>query len=140
MPLTPDELSIIRAHGVPLALDPRFVVLGPGDGIRFTERGRELYRVALLMYGLPAAPVDKARTKDDLRAISLSVKQARFILVADEAERAERAGKIPSRSRAVVHAILHGNLEDFHNAVQHRLACERAGRNVIPLPRRKSSA
>lgn len=136
MALSTEDLALIRADGVPLAIDPRFVLLEPGGRVRFTERGRELYRVALLMYGLSPDPVDDVHTTEDLRNLSLKISEAQLILAADETERAMRQGKIPARSREIVNALIHGTLEDFHEAVERRLACEAAGKNVIPLPRR----
>lgn len=134
MALSTEDLAIIRGDGVPLEIDPRYVLLEPGGRVRFTERGRELYRVALLMYGQSPDPVDDVRTREDLRNLNLKVSEAHLLLAIDEAKRALRDGKIPARSREIVNALIHGTLEDFHEAVERRLACDAAGENVVPFP------
>ncbi|HZT04544.1 MAG TPA: hypothetical protein VFA39_20010 [Steroidobacteraceae bacterium] len=136
MTIPSEDLALIRADGLPRQIDPRYVLLEPDGCVRFTERGRELYRVALLMYGLSPDPVDDVRTKEDLRKLNLKVSEAQFLIAASEAERAMREGKIPARSREIVNAILHGTLEGFHEAVERRIACDAAGQNVVPFPAR----
>ena len=131
-----EDLAIIRSDGVPVEPDSRFVLVGPDGRVRFTDRGRQLYRVSMLMYGLAPDPVDNVRTLSDLREVSLKIKGARLILLSDETEREAHSGRIPARSREIVNAILYGTPEDLHAAVEHRLSCAAAGENVIPFASR----
>lgn len=118
--------------------DRRYVIVGPGETVWLTPRGRRLYRVAMLIHGLDPELVDRVRTCEALRELALRVKDVRVSLVAAEVERTLRGGEIPARSRAVLEAVLYGTLEDFHGAVERQVACKAAGGNVIPLPRLKS--
>jgi hypothetical protein len=137
--LPAEDLAIIRSDGVPLDPDPRYVVAEPGRKVRFTARGRQMYRMAMIIHGLDPEPVEHARTFEDLRVISLAVKSARLTRALEEAERALLAGNIPARSRAMLSALLYGPLKDFRAALVHGPACHAVGSNVIPLPRHRSA-
>lgn len=127
-----EDLSLIVEHGVPTEPRPEFVTIVDGGAIQLTDRGRQLYRLALLLHGMSPNPVEHVRDLDGLRAISLRVKQMRLLYEQDAAERARLSGRVPLKARAIVHAVLHGTPEDLHAAVEQRMLCEDAGENVIP--------
>lgn len=52
MALNDEDLRVIRAYGLPAAPDPWYVAVADDGSVKFTPRGRQLYRVALLMYSL----------------------------------------------------------------------------------------
>lgn len=131
-PISSDDLAIIKEHGVPLDPGPEFVLVGEYGVIHFTDRGRRLYRLAMLLHGLSPEPVEGVHDLDDLRELSLTVKKVRAIYASDAAERA-RTGRIPARARPIVDAVMCGTTEDLHAAVAHRLKFESAGDNVVPV-------
>lgn len=137
MTLPSEDLAIIRSDGVPLHPDRRYVIIGPGGRVRFTPRGQQLYRLAMIVHGLDPDLVEHVRTRGDLREISLQVASARLAITAAEAERELHAGRIRAPSRAMVSALLYGTLEEFPAAVRLGSICNAAGANVIPLLRRR---
>jgi len=128
-----EDLAIIREHGIPIEPGPEFLTIGPDRSVTFTDRGRRLYRLAMLLHGLSPDPVDEVRDVDGLRDLSLKVKRARLMFEREQVERALRGGKIPAKSREMVQAALYGTPEELQAAVERRLACEEAGPNVIPV-------
>ena len=133
-----EDLAIIQEHGVPLQLRPEFVVLGEGGAVQLTDRGRQLYRLACLLHGLSALPVDRVHNVEDLLAISMRVKNVRTMYAQDAAERV-RLGRVPPKARGIVDAALRGTFEDLCSSVEHRLECEAAGPNVVPVIFRRST-
>lgn len=137
MNMPSEDVAIIRSDGIPAGIDPRFVIPDSGRKVRFTNRGREFYRLAMIIYGLDPDLVEHVRTRKDLREISLMVASARLAITAAETERELHAGRIKAPSRGIVSALLYGTLEEFRAAVDHGSMCNAAGSNVIPLPRRR---
>lgn len=132
MTVSTEDLAFIKNHGVPADPSPEFLTIAADGGLTFTPRGRQVYRLALLLHGLGPEQVAAVRDREGLRVLSLKVKQVRVIVESDEAERALNSGAIAVKSRAMMHAALHGTPEDLQRAVEQRLACEAAGENVIP--------
>lgn len=128
-----EDIELIRQHGVPLDLKPEFVSVGRDGSVKFTPRGRRVYRFACLMCALSPEEVERVHDLGALRNLSLKVKRVRVLLAADALERARQGGRIPVKARAVVEAALHGTVEDLREAVANRLAAEAAGSNVIPV-------
>lgn len=134
MHVSKEDVELVQEHGVPIDPGPEFVVFGHDGTVTFTERGRRLYRLAMLLHGLSPEAVESVRTRDDLRELALKVKRVRVLHASDAAERALRNGEIPPKAREMVAAILYGSPEDLHAATERRLQCEEAGPNVIPAP------
>lgn len=132
MHVSPEDVELIQQHGVPVSPGPEFVLFS-GDAISFTERGKRMYRLALLLHGLSPEPVEDIRTRADLRDLALKVKRVRVIQASDETERALNNGKIPAKAREIVEAVLHGTPEDLHAATERRLQLEALGSNIIPV-------
>jgi hypothetical protein len=133
MTISSEDLALIRNHGVPAEPGPEFLTFSEEGAVTFTERGKRLYRMAMLLHGMSPKLVESVRTREELREVALQVKQVRLMLVQDEAERALNNGKIPPKAREMVHAVVYGTYEDFRAATERRLQCEAAGPNVIPL-------
>src|SRR5690348_2980652 len=132
MALNDEDLGVIRAHGLPAEPDPRYLVVSDDGGVTLTARGRELYRVAMHMYGRDPDCVDAVQTRDDLREITGAVKEVRVRLVAAEARESLRKGEIPVLSRGMLTAALDGSIAEFADSVEHAERCSAAGPNVMP--------
>jgi hypothetical protein len=133
MQLSAEDVALVKNHGVPSTPGAEFVAFSSDGSLRFTDRGRRLYRFAMLMHGLSPEKIEAVRTQEDLRSVSLLVKEVRLIHAKDAAERAMKQGEIPARAREMLEAALHGTPEDLHRATERRLQCEQAGANVIPV-------
>ena len=129
-----DDIELIKQHGVPFHINPEFVLVEGDGSLKFSDRGRNVYRLACLMSGLsPDEELEGVRDVEGLRALSLRVKQVRTILNADALERAQQGGRIPVKPRVIVEAALHGTAQDLRAAVANFLTAEAAGANVIPV-------
>lgn len=128
-----EDIQLVKRRGVPADPGTEYVSRGEDGAFELTDRGRRLYRFACLMHGLSPRLVDDVRDAHDLRGLSEEIKRARLIFYLDELARAQRGGRVPVKARGIAEAAMHGTAEDLHAAVQHRLACEAAGPNVIPV-------
>lgn len=137
MALSKEDLVIVRNGSLPLEPDAVYLTVSDDDTVTFTARGRELYRVSMIMHDLDPDRVDAVKTKEDLRQITHAVFVVRLERIKDEAREALRRGDIPVMSRGIVEAAVNGSLEDFSNAVRHRQRCEAAGENIVPFPLRR---
>lgn len=126
------DLAIIREHGIPLNPGLEFVSFSESGAATFTERGRQVYRLALLLNGLDPEQFEQVKDREGLRELSLKIKRVRVMIATDEADRALKAGKISPRSREMYTAARNGSIEDLQMAIEKRIACESAGDNVIP--------
>lgn len=137
MVLNDEDLRVIRAYGLPVAPDLRYVAVADDGSVTFTLRGRQLYRVALLMYGLDADRVDAVRTRDDLRAITVALCELGVRMAATEAREMLRKDEVPVLSRGMLEATLDGSIAEFADTVKHTAWCAAAGENVMPFPLRR---
>jgi hypothetical protein len=132
--LLPEDIELIRQHGVPLELNPQFLLIEDDGSLRFSERGRAVYMYACALTALsPHQELERVRDVETLQALSLKIKQLRMLLSTEALARAKKGEKVPARSRAVVDAALHGTLGDLRAAVAALNAADAAGSNVIPV-------
>ena len=131
--LPPEDLTIIREHGVPLDPSPIYVHFEEGGAITFTDRGKGLYRLSCLLGGMSAQHAERIVDIEGLRKLSLKIKRVRLMCAERQAETVRTGGRLALRSRPIVEAVVRGTLDDFHAAVDLCLACNAAGENVIPM-------
>lgn len=132
MQVTTEELQLIREQGAPANPGPELATIDPDGVLTFTPRGRQIYRLAMLLHGLSPEPVEAVRTHADLIELSRKVDRMRAIYAKDEESRRASGGRVPAKARAIAHAASYGTPEELHAAIEQRLACEEAGENVIP--------
>lgn len=139
MHLSEADVELIKRQGFPDNPEPEFLTTSPEGAVLFTDRGRRLYRLAMLLHGLSPEHVESVKSLSDLGELKDKLDRIRKIHADDFEQRRKNQGKVPAKAREIAEAARYGTPEELHAATERRLKYEAAGANVIPVSFRPRS-